>query len=105
MKPEISNFFDTVITLSQTSESLAVQHIYSKMEDWREDVDIIKSVLIHAPVDPLPSSVLLGLLTSALWMRGQVESERLSLARRVRAALESRDLGPDRVNNCMKGLE
>ena len=105
MKPEISKFFDTVITFSQISESLAIQHIYSKIEDWREDVDLIKSVLIHAPVDRLPSSVLFGLLTAARWMHGQVDDERRSLALRVRAALESRDLEPDCVNNCMKGLE
>lgn len=105
MKPEVSEFFDTVVGLSQTSKSLALQLIYSEMEDWREDVDLIKSVLIHAPVDHLPSSVLLGLLTAARWMPEQVEAERLSLASRVRAALESRGLEPDRVNDCMRGLE
>lgn len=105
MKPEISKFFDTVITFSQTSENLAIQHVYSKIEDWREDIDLIKSVLIHAPVDRLPSSVLFGLLTAARWMHGQVDAERLSLASRVRAILESRGLEPDRVNDCMKGLE
>ena len=51
MKPEVSEFFDTVVGLSQVSKSLALQNIYSTMEDWREDVDLIKAVLTHAPVN------------------------------------------------------
>jgi hypothetical protein len=107
IKSEISEFIDGVVTVSQTSDKKAIQYIYEVMDQWREDgnVESIQSVMIHTPIEHIPSEVLLGLLTAARWMRTPLEHEYKSLATRIRNILEHRGLEPDRVNNCMRGLE
>lgn len=102
-----SEFIDTIIALSHTSDSKAIKYIYEVMDQWCEDgnIESIKSVMIHTPIERIPSPVLLGLLTAARWMRTPLEHEYKNLAIRIRDMLERRGLDPDRVNNCMRGLE
>lgn len=107
LKPKVNEFFDTIVTLSRISERKAILYIYDVMDQWCEDcnVDNIRSAVTHAPIELIPDTVLLGLLTAARWRKDLIEAEYKSLATRIRGILEFRGLVLDRVNNCMQGLE